>query len=169
MVMWWASGTFSLEYMTHYEKRKRYQVFFWITLPAVAGVFLSANLYTAFVFFEIMSLTSYVWVAFDETTESLRAAETYLAVAVIGGLVMLMGLFLLKDLCGTLDFAQASAVAQEILAQGSGAEKRRLYEAGLLILFGFGAKAGCVPLLISGSPRPIRWLRRLPALCCRAS
>ena len=146
--MWCASGTFSLEYMAHYEKRKRYQVFFWITLPAVAGVFLSADFYTAFVFFEIMSLTSYVWVAFDETPESLRAAETYLAVAVIGGLVMLMGLFLLKDLCGTLDFAQASAAAQEILAQGSGAEKRRLYEAGLLILFGFGAKAGCVPLHI---------------------
>ena len=103
VVMWAASGAFSLEYMAHYPNRKRYYVFLWITFLATVGVFLSADLYTTFIFFEIMSFTSYVWVAFDEKKESMRAAETYLAVAVIGGLVMLMGLFLLYDLLGTLN------------------------------------------------------------------
>ena len=95
--MWGVSGIFSLEYMAHYGKRKRYYLFFWVTFLATAGVFLSADFMTTFIFFEIMSFTSYVWVAFDEKEESLRAAETYLAVAVIGGMVMLMGLFLLYD------------------------------------------------------------------------
>ena len=79
VLMWAASGAFSLEYMAHYEKRRKYYVFLWVTFFATVGVFLSADLYTTFIFFEIMSFTSYVWVAFDEKKESLKAAETYLA------------------------------------------------------------------------------------------
>lgn len=147
-LMWGVSGVFSLEYMAHYNKRRRYYWFFWVTLVATAGVFLSADLYTTFLFFEVMSFTSYVWVAFDERQESLRAAQTYLAVAVIGGMVMLMGLFLLYDLLGTLEF-DAIGPASRALLSGSGDQKaRRLYIAGGLLLFGFGAKAGMFPMHI---------------------
>lgn len=148
VLMWCVCGAFSLEYMAHYEKRRRYYVFFWLTFFATAGVFLSADLYTTFLFFEIMSFTSYVWVAFDEQKESLLAAETYLAVAVIGGLAMLMGLFLVYDLFGTLDMDAVGGAAGELLAGGETPSVTRLYIAGGLMLFGFGAKAGCVPLHI---------------------
>lgn len=151
IVMWAVCGLFSLEYMRHYGNRRRYYAFFWITFLATAGVFLSADLYTTFIFFEIMSFTSYVWVAFDEKKESLRAAETYLAVAVIGGLVMLMGLFLLYDMTGTLEMDGLGRAVEEVLSgngvYGSGGTGR-LYAAGGLLLFGFGAKAGCFPLHI---------------------
>ena len=63
-----------------------------------------------------MSLTSYVWVAFDEKPESLRAAQTYLAVAVIGGMVMLMGLFLLYSCLETLEIQELSQAAAAALA-----------------------------------------------------
>lgn len=162
VIMWTVCGLFSLEYMKHYEKRRRYYVFFWITFLATVGVFLSADLYTTFIFFEIMSFTSYVWVAFDEKKESLRAARTYLAVAVIGGMVMLMGLFMLYDLSGTLEMDRIGGAAGKILSEygaGSAAFSKkmpggglspsaRLYIAGGLLLFGFGAKAGCFPLHI---------------------
>lgn len=146
--MWVISGIFSREYMAHYENRGRYYRFFWATFAATAGVFLSADLYTTFIFFEIMSFTSYVWVAFDEKRESLKAAETYLAVAVIGGLVMLMGLFLLYDQFGTLEMDALGPLAGDVLSQGGQAERLQLYAAGGLLLFGFGAKAGCFPLHI---------------------
>ena len=145
VLMWTVSGVFSGEYMAHYEKRRRYYLFFWITFLATVGVFLSEDLYTTFIFFEIMSLTSYVWVAFDERKESLKAAETYLAVAVIGGMVMLMGLFLLYDMLGTLKISELQAAAARAVQEG---RQGRLYAAGLLLLFGFGAKAGCFPLHI---------------------
>ena len=146
--MWVISGIFSREYMAHYQKRGRYYRFFWATFAATAGVFLSADLYTTFIFFEIMSFTSYVWVAFDEKRESLKAAETYLAVAVIGGLVMLMGLFLLYDQFGTLEMDALGPMAGDVLSRGDQAQRARLYAAGGLLLFGFGAKAGCFPLHI---------------------
>ena len=88
--MWMCTSLFSMEYFAHYRNRNRYYVFQLITLGATEAIFLSADLYTTFVFFEVMSFASYVWVAQDERKESLRAAATYLAVALIGGLVMLM-------------------------------------------------------------------------------
>lgn len=136
--MWMGTSLFSIEYFGHYRNRNRYYLFQLITLGATEAIFLSADLYTTFVFFEVMSFASYVWVAQDERQESLRAAATYLAVAVIGGLVMLMGLFLLYRQAGTLEIDRLYEACQG----------KNVYGAALCMLFGFGAKAGVFPLHI---------------------
>jgi hydrogenase-4 component B len=141
--MWFMSTLFSKEYFAHYRNRNRYYLFLLLTLGATEGVFLSADFYTTFIFFEIMSFTSYVWVAHDEKKESLRAAATYLAVAVIGGLVMLMGIFMLYDITGTLYFKDLVG-----LYANAGENAARLTVAGVCLVFGFGAKAGAFPLHI---------------------
>ncbi len=147
--MWFMSTLFSKEYFAHYRNRNRYYLFLLLTLGATEGVFLSADFYTTFIFFEIMSFTSYVWVAHDERKESLRAAATYLAVAVIGGLVMLMGIFLLYDVTGTLFFDELTgAYAAYGLLSSESTACTRLWIAGICMLFGFGAKAGAFPLHI---------------------
>ena len=140
--MWLMSMSFSREYMAHYSNKLRYYVFSVLTYVATAGVFLSADLITTFVFFEIMSFTSYVWVVQDERKESLRAGETYLAIAVMGGLVMLMGLLMLQNLSGTLRIDALHDAIKPYL------NTKELYVTGCLILFGFGAKAGAFPLHI---------------------
>lgn len=144
--MWFMCTLFSGEYFGHYRNRNRYYLFLLLTLGATEGVFLSADFYTTFLFFEMMSFTSYVWVAHDERRESLRAAGTYLAVAVIGGLVMLMGIFLLYSMTGTLRFDELVGLAGRARMQG--ADRRKLWAAGLCMLTGFGAKAGAFPLHI---------------------
>ncbi|MDE5716473.1 MAG: complex I subunit 5 family protein [Lachnospiraceae bacterium] len=141
--MWFMTTLFSKEYFGRYRNRNRYYLFLLLTLGATEGVFFSADFFTTFLFFEIMSFTSYVWVAHDEKPESLRAGATYLAVAVIGGLVMLMGIFLLNDAAGTLFFAN---LADMSLAAGENTPQ--VWAAGLCLLFGFGAKAGAFPLHI---------------------
>lgn len=147
--MWMMTTLFSKEYFVHYRNRNRYYLFMLITLGATIGVFLSADFYTTFLFFEIMSLTSYVWVAHDEKKESLRAAATYLAVAIIGGLVMLMGIFLLYSQTGTLMFHELTGIYQEmVMKSNSGLPEKKIMAAGLCMLFGFGAKAGAFPLHI---------------------
>ena len=149
--MWSICAAFSPEYFRSYENKKRYYIFFAVTLPALAGVFLGGDLFTVFIFFEIMSLTSYVWVVQDERKESLRAGATYLGVALIGGLVMLMGLFLLKDLLGTLVIADFPKAVNELYLSGQYSEyevTRKLRIAAILVFFGFAAKAGVYPLHI---------------------
>ena len=136
--MWMMTTLFSTEYFRHYRNRNRYYLFMILTLGATEGILFSADLYTTFIFFEMMSFTSYVWVAQDERKESLRAAETYLAIAVIGGLAILMGLFLLYHQAGTLmidDLYQA--------CQG-----KNVLAACVCMFVGFGAKAGAFPLHI---------------------
>ncbi len=139
---WLFALALSCDYMKHEAHRVRYYLFTVVTLAATVGVFLSADFFTAFIFFEIMSLTSYTWVAQTEKAEALRAADTYLAVAVIGGLVMLMGMFLLYHMFGTLDFEELGRRTAEI------APTPMYYAAGVCILTGFGAKAGVFPLHI---------------------
>lgn len=142
-LMWLCAALFSREYFSgHEENRRRYDCFFLLTLGATMGVFLSADLITTFLFFEIMSFTSYAFVAHEETAPALRAANTYLAVAVIGGLVALMGLFLLQNLLGTL------AISELGRAAAACTDKKTLFAGCCCLLFGFGAKAGLFPLHI---------------------
>ncbi len=182
VIMWAGAALFSIEYLSRTEEhekahaagagahpeplsRKVYYISMFITFLATVLIFLSKNLYILFIFFEVMSLTSYIWVAFEQDKESLRAASTYLAVAVIGGLVMLMGIFMLYNLAGTLDIdglreycapLMKYAVSERAFrgresASFLGAVGRRyrdMFIAGLCMLFGFGAKAGAFPLHI---------------------
>ena len=84
--MWLMTGLLSKEYFAHYRNRTRYYLFNQITLMATVGLFMSDDLYTTFVFFEIMSLASYPWVAHDENEGAMSAARTYLIIAVFGGM-----------------------------------------------------------------------------------
>lgn len=140
--MWAMTLLFSPDYFSHHHNRNRYYFFQLLTLGATLGVFLAADLYTAFIFFEIMSFTSFTWVIQEQTPGAIRAAKTYLAVAVIGGLAALMGLFLLWKYLGTLRISDLYPAAQ------AAGRLPVLYTAGGCILFGFGAKAGMFPVHI---------------------
>lgn len=136
-VLWLATACTSPAYFAHHgAHRARYDFFWLLTLGALCGVFLAGELLTLFLFFEVMSFTSWVWVAQNETPGALKAARVYLAVAVFGGMALLMGLYLLHAKCGTLDLAALTAPAPQPW----------LYAAGILMLLGFGAKAGMFPL-----------------------
>lgn len=140
--MWMMTTLFSKEYLAHARNRNRYYLFLLITFGATMGVFLSDDLFTTFVFFEMMSMASYVCVVHDEKKEAMYAGAVYLAVAVIGGMVTLMGLFMLYHVAGTLTIEELLPVCQTLFAEHS----TWLYVCGGCILFGFGAKAGMYPL-----------------------
>ncbi|MBR4138421.1 MAG: sodium:proton antiporter, partial [Lachnospiraceae bacterium] len=142
LFMWSVSLLFSKEYFAHYSHKVRYYGFLLLTMFATLGVFLSADLFTMFIFFEVMSLSSYVWVAQEETEEALKAGVTYLAIAVIGGMVMLMGLFLFNSAVGTLRMDEIYGAVQSVWDEKS----TQIYVSGFCMLFGFGAKAGMFPL-----------------------
>lgn len=137
--MWAVASIFSSEYLTHHKNCRRYHLFVLITQGAMMGVFLSADLFTTFVFFEMMSLSSYVMVAQEETPEAARAAQTYLAVTIIGGMATLLGLTLLYRELGTLALDSLSPAALKARAED-------LLGPGLLMLVGFAAKAAIFPL-----------------------
>ncbi len=140
--MWLCAALISPQYFKGHHNLDRYNFFFLITLGATLGVFLSEDLITTFTFFEIMSFTSYAWVIQDENKDAMAAGKTYLTVAVLGGMVCLMGLFLLWNVTGTLAIDQLSTAIEEV------GKSTKLYVAAFCMLVGFGAKAGLFPLHI---------------------
>ena len=140
--MWMMTTIYSRDYLRHYRNRNRYYLFTLLTCGATVGVFLSDDLYTTFLFFEIMSFTSYVMVIHDEKPGAMRAGQTYLAVALLGGMVLLGGMFLLEHLTGTLEMEELLSACARV------SDRRLLYLAGSMLLFGFAAKAGMYPLHI---------------------
>ena len=102
--LWMMCVIFSREYMAHSENKDRYYLFYEITLGGVVGVFFSQDFFTTFIFFEIMSFASYPLVIHEENKEAMKAGETYLGIAVISGMVLLVGLFLIYNQAQTLDF-----------------------------------------------------------------
>ena len=140
---WFFTTIQTVEYFNKLSSRNRnrYYMFLMWTLGATMGIFLSSNLYTTFIFFEVMSFTSWVLVAHNENESSKKASNSYLAFAVIGGLVTLMGLFILDAHIGTLEMDQILSAIQS-----SGTGYGVVLASGILILFGFGVKAGMFPL-----------------------
>ena len=136
--MWCVAAVFSVSYFKHKQNAPRYAFFTLLTLGAVVGVFLSDQLLTTIVFFEIMSLASYPWVAHDETPQAMRAAQTYLWIAVVGGLCLLIGMLFMPPELLPLRFS-SGVYAQDVSAA-------RLWLPAVLMLVGFGAKAGAFPL-----------------------
>lgn len=143
-LLWLLSALPCKEYFANREGVNRYYCSWLLTLGALMGVFLSADLFTLFVFFEIMSFASYVWVAQNETERALRAGQTYLAVAVFGGMMLLVGLLMLYHLLGSLIIERLPNLVVALPVEKRG----ELLVAGLFCLTGFGAKAGMYPLHI---------------------
>ena len=140
--VWLMTTLFSNEYFAHYRNRNRYYFFMLSTLGATMGVFLSADFFTTLIFFEIMSFTSWVLVMHDETENAIKAGMTYITVAVIGGLVTLTGMFFLYKASGTMRFDELSVFMSGV------EDKTPYYIYGIMVLTGFGAKAGAFPLHI---------------------
>ena len=139
-LMWACTSAFGREYFAHEQAGlNRYQLFSLMTLGATEGVMLSADFMTAFVFFEILSLTSFTWVIHEQSAAAVRAGYTYLFIAVAGGLTLFMGLLLLWSAAGTLRF-------DELLPACAQADRTRVLAGGVCVLLGFGAKAGMFPL-----------------------
>jgi formate hydrogenlyase subunit 3/multisubunit Na+/H+ antiporter MnhD subunit len=139
-IIWFLTTIYSTQYLISYKNRNRYYMFFMLTLWSTIGIFISENILNLFTFFEIMSLTSYALVIHDEDDYSHEAGDTYIVMAVSGGLILLMGLFLLYNYTKTLDIKELQVASQSL-----GNIK---YLISALIIIGFGVKAGMVPLHI---------------------
>ncbi len=138
--IWLMTTLVSKEYFKGARGTNKYFMFILFTLGAMQGVFLSNDLYTAFIFFEVMSFASYPMVIQNETEEAIDGSNSYLGFAVFGSLVSLMGLFMLQSILGTLQIDQLIEAASHVTNYAL------LYVASALTLVGFGVKAGMFPL-----------------------
>jgi hydrogenase-4 component B len=139
-LIWFLATAFSLSYMRHETDQNRYYLFFLLSLGSCLGVFMTADLLSLFLFFEIMSFASYVLVVHARTEEALEAGRNYLYLGVLGGLLLLTAILLLYFYTGSVNLSPSLEAIEQM---GS-----LRYLVALLLITGFGIKAGAVPLHI---------------------
>jgi len=77
---------------------------FAITIASVMGVALSSNLFSLFVFYEILAIAAYPLVVHIQTAEAIAAGRKYLIYTQGGGIAILAGMMTLLGMGSTLDF-----------------------------------------------------------------
>lgn len=154
-VLWLISAITSKEYFQHHnENLNRYYSSLLVTLGGCLGVFYAQDLFTLFVFFELMSFSSYLWVAHNQDERSVTASNSYLAFAIVGGLSMLLGVFILFFINADISLVNLTETFSKYN------KEPLLILSGFLMFFGFGAKAGAfmlhdwLPLAHTASPAP---------------
>ncbi len=138
-LLWSAAGHYAGAYLGATPGGARFAGWWLITLAGSLGVFIAGDLVTFYLAFALVSLAAYGMVVHDRTDAARRAGSVYLLLAVLGEICLLMAFALLAANLPTSTLAIADAVAA--LAHSPWRDTTVL-----LLILGFGLKAGLVPL-----------------------
>ncbi|MCR3905970.1 MAG: proton-conducting membrane transporter [Tenericutes bacterium] len=137
-IIWFIVMVYAHEYMKKEIHNNRFFFFMALTYSSVLGTIMAGDLLTMFLFFEIMTITSYVLVTHTQREESYAAGYNYIFMGLIGGFSILVALLLMYFNVGDLSFKTAIVELNQL---GS----VKYWIMGLLVL-GFGIKAGMAPV-----------------------
>ena len=140
--LWIITTVYSIGYMRGLREHSqtRYYACFAVCIGAVMGVAFSTNLFSLFVFYEILAIAAYPLVVHIETQEALAAGRKYLFYTQAGGVAILAGIMALLAMGNTLDFIAGGNPAIAAISP----DFARL--AFFLLLAGFAVKAALVPV-----------------------
>jgi multicomponent Na+:H+ antiporter subunit D len=140
--VWALVSFYSIEYMGHLHAQKRYAIFSSLSLVGMLGVVFTRNLFALYIYFEMLSVCSYVMVIHEETAGAHKAGLKYLFMGFMGGLILLASIIATYIITGTGDLMKISELGLGV----GGHPAMPLIFAGYII--GFGIKAGLFPVHI---------------------
>lgn len=140
-VLWPVATLYTVGYMRGAGEKNhtRFMFFYAIAIHAAMGIALSGNLLTLFVFYEILTFSTYPLVTHKGSHDSMLAGRVYLGILVASSVILLLfGIIGVWVLTGTLEFQAGGVLAGHI---------DPFYVPFLLALFAFGiGKAALMPL-----------------------
>jgi multicomponent Na+:H+ antiporter subunit D len=104
--LWTVTSVYSSGYVRadQLKNRPRYFAAFAASIGAAMAVAFAGNLLTFFLFYELLTLSTYPLVVHKESAKAFAAGRRYLLFALGGGLLLLTGIAWTWQLTGTLDF-----------------------------------------------------------------
>jgi multicomponent Na+:H+ antiporter subunit D len=111
--LWILVSFYSIGYMRSLKEHAQTRFFFSFALAifGALGIAMSANLVTMFIFYEILTVSTYPLVIHDQTAEALSAGHKYFAYLLTSGTFFLFGVMLTYYLTGTTDFTNGGIAA----------------------------------------------------------
>jgi formate hydrogenlyase subunit 3/multisubunit Na+/H+ antiporter MnhD subunit len=138
--LWILVSIYSIGYMRALREhaQTRYYFCFAFAIFGAVGVALSGNLVTMFIFYEILTVSTYPLVAHEQTPEALFAGRKYLTYLFTAGCFLLGAVVLTYSLAGTTDFNRGGILTMAV------APRSVLMVLFMLFLLGF-MKAAYMP------------------------
>lgn len=140
-LLWVVNTIYSIGYMrgNNEKNQTRFYVCFAIAIGSTLGLAFSANLFTLFIFYEILSISTYPLVAHKGNDAAKKGARTYLAILMGSSIgFLLLAIIWTWSLAGTVDFRAGGILNEHIGEPVIGI---------LLFLFIYGiGKAALMPL-----------------------
>lgn len=140
-VLWLLTTLYAIGYLEDAPNRSRFFGFFSLCVTATVGIAMAGNLFTFFLFYEMLTLSTYPLVIHRGTDKAMHAGTVYLAYTLAGGAVLLVGIVWLYSLLGQVEFVHGGAASE--LGPQHVAQLRVIF---LLLMLGLGVKAAVVPL-----------------------
>jgi multicomponent Na+:H+ antiporter subunit D len=138
--LWIVTTVYAIGYMRahHEENQTRFYFFFAIAIAGAIGVAFSANLFTLFTFYEVLTLCTFPLVTHHQSDEARKAGRVYLGILLTTSIAFqLLAIIWTWQLAGTVEFTDGGILAGTASAGVLGA---------ILVLFVFGVgKAAVMP------------------------
>ncbi|AKL96769.1 formate hydrogenlyase subunit 3/multisubunit Na+/H+ antiporter, MnhD subunit [Clostridium aceticum] len=141
-VLWLVIGFYSLEELNYF--------FYTITYISTIGTLMAGDLISFFLFFEMMTFSSYFLMVYHRGDEQLEAGNVYIYMGIIGGLCILSGILMLSAYTGTFEWTNLAVQFTEM--------NYIKYIIAAFLIVGFGIKAAMfpfhfwVPKIYAGAP-----------------
>ena len=141
-VIWVLTSVYCYSYLKEEGADKRFLGCFLALYGVLVGLCFAGNLVTMYLFYELMTLVSTPLVMHNRSREAILAGLKYLFFSLCGAYAGLFGIFVLNRYCDTLVFLPGGSLSPEMAVSYAGI----LQAAVFVMLIGFGAKAGMLPL-----------------------
>jgi multicomponent Na+:H+ antiporter subunit D len=139
--LWILASIYAIGYMRgdQAKNQTRFYAFYALCLSTAFGLAFAGDLFTFFVFYELLTISTYPLVTHKGNDAAIAAGRKYLGYLISGGVLVLFGLAIVYIATGDVTFAPGGFVGD---AMGPGLTAT----AFVLFAVGFGTKAGLMPL-----------------------
>ena len=132
-------GIYSTRYMKDDSRLEHFYPLLLLMTAGIVGIGMSRDLFTIYVFYELMCIASYVLVAFRKNKwDAVEAGMKYVVLSAAGSAIALFAMALIYGQFGTFDIP---TLMSNITTGGDMATT-----AMMMLILGFGVKAAIVPL-----------------------
>jgi multicomponent Na+:H+ antiporter subunit D len=140
-LLWILASVYAIGYMRgdDAENQTRFYAFYALCLSTAFGLAFAGDLFTFFIFYELLTISTYPLVTHKGNDAAVAAGRKYLGYLISGGVLVLFGLAIVYVATGDVTFVAGGFVG-DALGPGLTAVAFALFAVG------FGTKAGLMPL-----------------------
>lgn len=136
--LWLLTTIYAINYFGDKPDQSRFFGFFSLCVAATTGIALSGTLISFFIFYELLTLSTWPLVVHKQDETSLAAGRSYLRYALPGSAALLVAIIWLESATGPITFSGGADL--------SALDDTRLRVIFFLFVAGLGVKAALVPL-----------------------